>query len=143
MKQLSAVTTLAIVMCFAVSASLAQDNAASREAAADRYLKVGAVSKMLDNISTTISKQVPEAQRVQFLAQMKAILRVDVLERIMRESMVKTFTTDEIEALTNFYESQHGASAMEKFGVYMGQVIPAIQQEVQSAIQQMDAQQKK
>ena len=73
---------------------------------------------------------------------MKAIVRVDVLDRIARESMVKTFTTDELNALANFYGSQHGASAMEKFGVYMGQVMPAIQQEIQSAIQQMDAQQK-
>ena len=129
MKQLSAVTTFAIVMCFAVTASLAQDNA-SREAAADRYLKVVPMSKMLDDTFTEISKQVPEDQRVQFLAQMKAIVRVDVLERIARESMVKTFTTDELNALANFYGSQHGASAMEKFGVYMGQVMPAIQQEI-------------
>jgi hypothetical protein len=142
MKQLSAVTTFAILMCFAVTASLAQDNAASREAAADRYLKVVPMSKMLDDTFTEISKQVPEDQRVQFLAQMKAIVRVDVLDRIARESMVKTFTTDELNALANFYGSQHGASAMEKFGVYMGQVMPAIQQEIQSAIQQMDAQQK-
>jgi len=74
---------------------------------------------------------------------MKATVRADVLERIARESMVKTFTTDELNALANFYGSQHGASAMKKFGVYMGQVMPAIQQEIQRAIQQRNPQQKK
>jgi len=143
MKQLFSATIFAIVMCFAVTASFAKDNASSRQAAADRYLKVVPMSKMLDDTFAEIAKQVPQDQRVQFVAQMKATVRADVLERIARESMVKTFTTDELNALANFYGSQHGASAMKKFGVYMGQVMPAIQQEIQRAIQQRNPQQKK
>lgn len=143
MKQLSSATILAFVLCFAATATFAQDNASSRQAAADRYLKVVPMSKMLDDAYAEIAKQVPQDQRAQVVAQMKEIVRVDVLERITRDSMVNTFTTDELNALANFYGSPNGASAMKKFGIYMGQVIPAIQQEIQRAIQQLNTQQKK
>lgn len=142
MQKRIAAAILAILMWFAITASLAQDDVSTRIAAADRYLKAVPVSRMLDTTFAEIGKQLPEDQRAQFVNQMKAIVRADVLERIARDTMVNTFTTDELNALANFYESQHGASAMEKFGIYMGQVMPAVQQELHRAIQQMEAQEK-
>ena len=51
--------------------------------------------------------------------------------------MLKTFTAEELNALADFYGSKNGYSAMRKFGSYMALVTPALQQEVQRALQQI------
>jgi hypothetical protein len=53
--------------------------------------------------------------------------------------MVRHFTVRELNALTDFYGSPEGRSAMKKFGAYMADVMPAIQQEMARAIQQYKA----
>jgi hypothetical protein len=134
---LSAVTA---VLLFTSPTSFAQDTTAARQAAADKYLKAVPMAKMLDDTFAEMSKQMPVEQRSQFRSDMKKVVRVDFLENLSRESMVKTFTTDELNALADFYGSKHGASAMLKFGTYMGHVMPAIQAEVQRSIQQVQQQ---
>jgi len=128
---------IAHVLLLASAFALAQDTTASREAAVDRYLRAVPMAKMLDDTFSEIGKQLPKEQRVQFTRNMKKIVRADYLEELARQSMIKTFTTDELNALADFYGSKHGASAMLKFGVYMGQVMPAIQAEVQRAVQEL------
>ncbi|MBQ0932013.1 DUF2059 domain-containing protein [Ideonella alba] len=132
-------------LCVALAALLwlpaqAQDSLADRQAAADRYLQVVPMSRMLDDAFAEIGKQVPATHRAQFLADMKAIVRVDALETLTREAMVRTFTADELNALADFYGSTHGASAMKKFGTYIAQVIPAVQAEVQRGLEQLQRQ---
>jgi len=134
-------TAFLAVMC-AGSAALAQDSVAAREAAADRYLRVVPIAGLLDDSFRELSKQVPPGQRADFLAKAKVAVRADALERMARESMVKTFTADELNALADFYGSRHGQSAVKKFGVYMAQVTPAIQAEVQRGLQEIAAQRK-
>ena len=51
----------------------------------------------------------------------------------MTDAMVKHFTTEELKALADFYGSPVGKSAMQKFGAYMADVMPAIQAEMQKA----------
>jgi hypothetical protein len=145
MKRLFSSTAVAFVIAifFAATTSCAQDNIASRQAAADRYFKVAPMSKMLDDMLTEMAKKIPEDRRDKFVSQMKEAIRVDVVERIARESMVKTFTTDEMIVLADFFGSQHSASAMKKFGTYMEETILALMQEIQRAIQQLKAQQNK
>lgn len=53
--------------------------------------------------------------------------------------MLKTFTTDELNALADFYASKDGASAMKKFGAYMGDIMPSLMQEIQRAAQELQA----
>lgn len=127
---------ISIVLSVASASALAQDITATREAAADRYLRAVPMSKMLDGTLTEMSKQLPTEQRVQFMGDMKKIVRADYLERLCRQSMIKTFTTDELNALADFYGSKQGASAMLKFGAYMGQIMPAIQAEIQRGVQE-------
>jgi hypothetical protein len=134
---------LAVAVCVATAFAAAQDDTASREAAANRYLKAVPIATILDDTFNEMGKQVPQDQRAQFIAQMKAVVRADFLEKTTLDSMVKTFTADELNALADFYGSKHGSSAMLKFGVYMAQVMPAIQAEVQRGVEQFNAPQKK
>ena len=127
----------AAIFCLAATVASAQDTPSGREVAADRYLQVVPMSRLLDDAFSEMSKQLPADKRPEFLRQMKVLVRADSLERIARASMIKAFTTDELNALADFYGSKNGASAMKKFGVYMADVMPAIQAEVQRAVQQL------
>jgi len=135
-------TAVFAIVWLASFAALAQDGIADREAAADRYLRAMPMAKMLDDVFAMLSKQFPDDQRAQCLERTKAAVRPDALEKIARTAMVKTFSTDELNALADFYGSKHGESAMQKFGIYMGQVMPAVQAEVQRGLQQAGIQPK-
>ena len=128
---------LAAFVSLAGAGTLAQDTTEARQAAADRYLQAVPMAKMLDDSFAEISKTIPPDQRAQFIADIKSVVRVDFLQALTRESMVKTFTADELNALADFYGSVHGASAMQKFGAYVGRVMPAIQAEMMRGIQEL------
>lgn len=128
---------LALLLCFTAAVALAQDTATTRANAADKYLKVVPMSRLIDDMFSELSKQLPPKERAEFLRQMKTAVRVDFLERTARESMIKTFTTEELDALADFYGSKSGASAMKKTGIYMAEVMPAIHAEIQRSVQQL------
>ncbi len=130
------IASMALVL--ASAAAMAADSPELRLKAANRYLEVVPMAKMMEDSYSEMAKQVPADKREQFVAHMRKGVRVDALEKIARDSMVKVFTADELNALADFYGSTHGASAMKKFGVYMGNVMPAIQQEVQQAMQRSE-----
>ena len=131
------IAAISAVLSLATVSAVAQDTTESREAAADRYLKAVPMAKMLDDTFNEISKQLPPEKRAQFIGDMKKAVRADFLEKLCRQSMIKTFTADELNALADFYGSKHGSSAMLKFGAYMGHVMPAIQAEVQRGVQEL------
>jgi hypothetical protein len=128
-KMLRSATAAILLMCAACT-SFAADSPELRLAAANRYLAVVPMSRLLDQSFSELAKQVPLEKRPQFLSHMKASVRADVLERVSRDAMVKVFTADELNALADFYGSEHGASAMKKFGVYMGIIMPEVQREI-------------
>jgi len=145
MKRVFSLTAVAflIAIFFTAITFSAQDNIASRQAAADRYFKVAPLSKMLDEMLTRATMKIPEDQRDKSLSQMKEVIRVKAIEQTARESMIKTFTADEINLLADFFGSQHSASAMKKYGPYMEETILALMQEIHRAIQQLKPEQKK
>ena len=128
-----AIAFIALALC--ASAVSAQDSLADRKAAAAKYQSVMPMTKMLEDSYSELAKQLPQDKRADFIAKMKQTIRVDTLERIALDSMIKTFTADELNALADFYGSKLGRSAIQKFGIYMGQVMPAIQAEIQRAAQ--------
>ncbi len=128
---------VASALSLACLSALAEDTYAQREAAADRYLQAVPMAKMMDDMISELSKQIPEEKRAHFLQFMKTAIRMDYLERLTRESMIKTFTTDELNALADYYGSQHGVSAARKFGVYLAEIMPALQAEMQRAVKEM------
>lgn len=131
------------IICITALPVAAQDDAAARQVALDRYLEVVPISGMLNDAFTELSKQLPPEQRAEFIARMQSIIHADRLELIVRESMLRIFTADELNALADFYGSEHGSSAMRKFGAYLADVTPAVQAEIQRAIQQLSTEQPK
>lgn len=117
--------------------ALASDTAEERLAAAKRYLEVAQMSKITDDTVNELAKNFPDDQREKFLAFMHNAVRPEVLEKAAMESMVKVFTAEELNALADFFGSPIGRSAMGKFGLYMADVMPVIQQEMFRALQEL------
>ena len=125
---------------FSVQNISAEDSKEARTQAAERYLAVVPISQLLDDTFREMSKSLPEAIREGFVAQMRIVVRADVLEAATRASLVRHFTVDELNAMAEFYSSPHGASAMRKFGAYMADVMPAVQKEMILGLDHMERQ---
>lgn len=97
------------------------------------------MAKVMEDTYAELAKQVPPEKRTEFIAAMRKVVRVDKIEEIAKRSMLKTFTTDELNALADFYSSKDGASAMKKLGVYMGDIMPPLMQEIERAVQELQA----
>jgi hypothetical protein len=125
----SAIIFIAISMSI-FSIAVAGDTIDERNKAAERYLNVVPMKNLLDDLTIEMAKSIPGEKREQFIDLMNKRLDVDQLEKITKNSIVKIFTADEINALADFYESEVGKSAMKKFGIYMGEIMPHIQKEI-------------
>ena len=115
------------------------DSQSERLAAAKRYVGVAQIGKITEDTVTELAKGFPAEQRTKFLEFMHRAVRPEVLEQAAMESMVKVFTAEELNALADFFGSPIGQSAMSKFGLYMADVMPVIQQEMFRALQQLPA----
>ena len=125
---------------FSVQNIFADDTKEARIQAAERYLAAVPISQLLEDTFREMSKSLPEAIRKGFIAQMRIVVRADILEAATRASLVRHFTVDELNAMTEFYSSPHGASAMRKFGAYMADVMPAVQEEMIFGLDHMERQ---
>jgi hypothetical protein len=113
----------------------AADSEEERVAAARRYLDVAQMGKITDDTVNELAKSFPDDQREKFLKFMHDAVRPEVLEQAALASMVRVFTAEELNALADFFGSPVGKSAMGKFGIYMADVMPVIQQEMFRALQ--------
>lgn len=130
----SMLVRIALVLALAPLAALAQtDTNARKAAAADRYLAAVPVSKMLNEMYDEISQQVPPEKRGELVSTLRKKVRIDRIELVARENLVKVFSADELNALADFYQSKNGSSAMRKFGGYMAEIMPSVMQEIERA----------
>ena len=116
--------------------SAGADSEQERVAAARRYIEVAQMAKITDDIVNELAKGFSGEQREKFVAFMHTAVRPEVLEQAAMASMVKVFTAEELNALADFFGSPLGRSAMDKFGLYMADIMPVIQQEMFRALSQ-------
>ena len=91
--------------CAMLAPALAQSDEASKQAAAERYLRAVPMSKMMEDSYAQMAKTLPADQRARFVAEMRAVVKIDRMEQIAQAAMVKTFSLEEITALADFYDS--------------------------------------
>jgi hypothetical protein len=116
-----------------------KDTPETRRAAAERYLGVSNVEKMLGDMSTAMTQNMPPDKAADVRNLLTKHVRIDALKQAMLISMVKFFTTRELDAMAKFYGSAEGKSSLEKFGPYMADVMPMIQAEMQHAMEAAQA----
>lgn len=121
------------VALLAAPISAIENTEANRLEQAERYLTATPPSEMVNDMAVNMSKNMPTEKATDFVAVMTKGVDLGVLRKSMLDAMVKHFTADELKALADFYGSPVGKSAMQKFGPYMQDVMPKIQQEVMKA----------
>jgi hypothetical protein len=121
------ILTLFISCGFAFSAP---DTPETRRKEAERYLQATPPKTLFEDMADKMAANLPPDQRDQFKKLMTSQLDIAALTKAMLDAMVKDFTTEELKALADFYGSPVGKSAMQKFGVYMADIMPTIEAEI-------------
>jgi len=131
-KQIVAVTVLILfISCgFAISAP---DTPDTRRHEAERYLQATPPKALFEDMADKMAANLPPHQRDQFKKLMTSQLDIAALTKAMLDAMVKDFSTEELKALADFYGSPVGKSAMQKFGVYMADIMPTMEAEIMKA----------
>jgi hypothetical protein len=122
------------IACQPSTPAALEDTPENRAAQIERYFAAQPPEQMLKDMVDNMSRRMPEEQRTRFIDLMTKHIDIGKLNTAMRESMAKHFTADELRALADFYGSELGKSAMEKFGGYMSDVMPTIQSEMMAAL---------
>lgn len=117
------------------SPASASEAESAKQAAVERYFRAMPMSKMMEDMYSEIAKQLPPERRSTFLIEIRKVVPAERLEKIATAAMLKTYSTEEINALADFYSSPYGASAMAKFGAYMSEIMPPTTIEIQRAHQ--------
>ena len=117
-----------------VRAQAIADTPENRREQAARYLAAAPPKELMGEMLKNITASMPAAQRDQFSQMFSKSLDMDALTKAMNDSMVKTFTAEELKALADFYSSPVGKSAMGKMGAYMADVMPTIQAQMMKAL---------
>lgn len=135
--------TLFVLVLFAACSANAQaqgsakplaDTKENRIAAAKRYLKAVPPDEMLANTVELVAAQLPADRREEFKSALRKVLKSEHIEEITLNAVVRHFTVREINALSAFYSSPEGRSITRKFGAYMSDVMPALQEELEEAV---------
>ena len=131
MKHLTIVVTMLTLVATATLGL--DDTVANRNTQADRYMKAVPLSEGMRDAVEQMAGNFPPEYRQTFKDLLTKYLDFEVLTKATKDAMVKHFTADELNALADFYGSAVGKSAMKKLGVYMAEVMPAIQAELMKA----------
>ena len=118
-----------------VAGQTSADTPANRRVAAQRYLKAVPATDLVADTVERVAGQLPEERREEFKKALVKVVKAERLENITLEALVKHFTVKEIDALAAFYGSPEGRSITKKFGAYLADVMPAIQEELAGAIE--------
>src|SRR5215469_14480717 len=137
MKQ-KLVVLLVLTVCAWSPVFSAPDTPETRRKEAERYLQVSPPKALFEDMADKMAANMPADQRDQFKKLMTTEVDISALSKAMVDAMVKHFTTEELKALADFYGSPVGKSAMQKFGPYMADIMPAMQAEIMKAAAKMN-----
>jgi hypothetical protein len=125
-----AILTLCTSSTFVLGAA---DTPETRRREAEGYLQATPPKAMFEDMADKMAVNLPPAEREKFKQTLTSQLDVPALTKAMTDAMIKHFTTEELKALADFYGSPVGKSAMQKFGAYMADLMPAMQAEIMKA----------
>jgi uncharacterized protein len=123
------------------ASSTLPDNPENRLVVAKRFLDIMPPKEMLQGMANRVVPNLPENDRKVFLEVMGSKDIEEAANRITLNALAKNFTVGELNAMVAFYGSPDGKSASKKFGPYMGEIMPQIQQEIKKAVEVAQKQQ--
>jgi hypothetical protein len=108
--------------------AMAQDKVTKKERSLALELqKVWGVKDQIDELVLVIESKLPEDQRANFRVYMAKILDYDAINQVSAVAAVEVFSEDELEAMLDYYSSEHGKSAELKRKLYNEKMMPQVQ----------------
>src|SRR5436190_24146175 len=93
---------LTLLICSHGFALAQSDTAEARARLVDEYFTYTPLKKIIDDMAREIARQVPEAQRQQYIDTLTKNVRVDVLEAAAKQSLAKHLTVSELKVFVEF-----------------------------------------
>jgi len=103
-------------------------------AAAKRYAAVIEFDQLLENSILQTARSAQEHIQSRLIEHMRRELNRELLVEAMLDAMVRNFTTEELNALADFYSSPHGRAITKKLPQYNADLYPRIMSEVQRIV---------
>lgn len=107
----------------------------AKEAAAQRYLANINLEESFENIYEALGARLPPEHAQAVLLIMRDKVRLDTVHDLVKQALMLHYTTEELEALAEFYSSDVGRSITNKLPAYLNDVNMAIQEEAQRAFE--------
>ena len=122
------------VLCNSAISFAIDDTPENRAIQAERVIAATPPDEMMADMAENVSMNLPPSDRAEFRRLMTEFVDLEILTNVMRESMIRNFTADELAALSELYESPIGKSAIGKMGLYMADIMPTVEAEIMRAI---------
>jgi hypothetical protein len=107
------------------------DTPENRQKQAERYLLVMPSKALIEDITLNMAATKGEnSERDKVIHALVANVDFEAVNRAIMKSLMKVFTAEEIKAMADFYGSPAGKAAMNKSGVYMTDLRPALMAEL-------------
>lgn len=126
---------LTLLICSHGLAFAQADTPEARSRLVEEYFTYTPLKKIVDDMAREMAKQVPQAQRQQYIDTLTKNVRIDVLERAAKQSLAKHLTASELRVFVEFMRQPEAQSAMDKMKFYMSDLMPVMQSELARAIQ--------
>ncbi len=111
------------------------DTPENRAKVADHYLQVVPVQERMAEIVDKVALYVPASERELFISAMTKHLDLKMVIQATKQALIKTFTADELQAMSDFNGTPNGKSISQKYASYINNVLPAMQWEATKAAQ--------
>lgn len=108
----------------------------NRIAAAKHYVKEISIQNIFQSVVYEMAMEIPEKKREEFMKFMDKAFQIQELENVVVTTMVKHFSLNEIEALSDAENTLEDLSMRKKFNTYIADVMPLIEQEIIRALKE-------
>ncbi|MEO0367673.1 MAG: DUF2059 domain-containing protein [Pseudomonadota bacterium] len=120
------------------NASAIEDTVENRITHGERYLAAAPPQEIIQEMANAMSMNLPPNERQEIRDLLIKFVDAEAVSEIMMNSMIRTFTAEELATLADFSEHPLAKSIMKKLGTYLADAMPSIQAEVMRAIGQME-----
>ena len=110
------------------------DTPENRKVAAQRYLEAVPPRELLRSMAASLSRRIPEPSRKPLMEALSDKELEQATYRLTLDTLVKHFTPQELNAMAVFYGSPEGKSTRSKFGAYLADLMPQINEEVKKVV---------
>ncbi|MCG8671366.1 MAG: DUF2059 domain-containing protein [Pseudomonadales bacterium] len=117
---------LLVLSVVIANTSMAQDSSKEKVQAAKRYMTVANLEAIWNSMVSEHAATLDEPERTKYLQSSQSKINIEKFEAVLLKGLVAVFTTEELNALADFYGSKAGQSAIAKYGKFSAYISPLI-----------------